>query len=166
MGALRVLFEMTSLEDVRRVATTGTISHRGDAGESEYWLCYTRLGANPVQRVWVTSSGEMGGRQHFVTNVSATVLPNGAATTECPPLPKRLEPLSLKNYLWLGTTRKQVTTKLGTPSFQQGGWSTYDYEGKVAGNCEGSEFDLSASLLLHFRNGRVTALQIGQITSC
>ena len=44
MGTFRVRFESTTLDDVRRAASVGAIAHRGDAGESAYWLCYTSAG--------------------------------------------------------------------------------------------------------------------------
>ena len=39
MGSFRVQFEKTTLDEVRRAALAGQISHKGDAAESTYWLC-------------------------------------------------------------------------------------------------------------------------------
>ena len=166
MGAFRVRFERTTLDDVRRAASVGKIAHRGDAGESVYWLCYTNLSPAQTERVWVVADGEMGGPEHFVTNVSAELLPKGSATADCPELPNNLKPLSLDNHLWLGATEGAAHAKLGAPSYQKGAWRSYDFQGKVPGNCEGGSFDLLAWLLLHFQNGRVNSLQVGQVTSC
>jgi hypothetical protein len=166
MGSFPLRFEKTTLDDVRRAASIGEIAHRGDAGESTYWLCYMNLGATQIERIWVIADGEMGGPEHYITNISAELLPNGSATADCPALPNSLKPLSLDNRLWLGTSKAGATTKLGAPSFQKGAWLSYDFQGKVPGNCQGGGFDLSASLLLHFQNGHVNSLQVGQVTSC
>lgn len=166
MGAFRVRFERTTLDDVRRAASVGEIAHRGDAGESAYWLCYTNLAPTQAERVWIVAHGEMGGPEHYVTNISAELLPNGNATADCPALPNNLKPLSLDNHLWLGASEGAAPAKLGAPSYQKGAWRSYDFQGKVPGNCEGGGFDLLAWLLLHFQNGRVNSLQVGQVTSC
>lgn len=166
MGAFPVRFEKTSLDDVRRAASTGEIAHQGDAGKSAYWLCYTSLGGTQAERIWVVAGGEMGGPEHYITNISAELLPNGSATEDCPALPNNLKPLSLESHLWLGASESVATAKLGAPSYRKGGWQSYDFRGKVAGNCEGGGFDLSAWLLLHFQNGRVNSLQVGQLTTC
>jgi hypothetical protein len=166
MGTLFVRFEKTTLDDVRRAASAGDIAHRGDAGESAHWLCYTSVGKTEVERIWVISHGEMGGPEHYVTDVSAERLPNGSAAADCPALPDNLEPLSLDNHLWLGASESAATRTLGASSFRKGAWRSYDFQGKVPGNCAGGGFDLSASLLLHFQKGRVDSLHVGQVTSC
>lgn len=166
MGTLVVRFEKTTLDDVRRAAAVGDIAHRGDAGASAYWLCYTRSGNAQAERIWVIADGEMGGPEHVVTGVSAERLTNGRATADCPALPNHLEPPSLDRRIWLGTSERGAVRKLGVPSFRKGGWRSYDFQSKVPGRCGGEGFDRSASLLLHFRNGRVDSLQAGQITGC
>jgi hypothetical protein len=166
MGTLPVRFGKTTLDDVRRAASVGEIAHQGDAGESAYWLCYTSLGVTQAERIWVIAHGEMGGPEHYVTDISAELLPNGSATEDCPALPKNLKPLSLDNHLWIGASKGGATSKLGPPSFRKGAWRSYDFQAKVPGNCEGGGFDLSAALLLHFQNGRVNLLHVGQVTSC
>jgi hypothetical protein len=166
MGTLFVRFERTTLDDVRRAASVGAIVHRGDAGESAYWLCYTNTGAIPVERIWIMSHGEMGGSEHYVTDISAEALPDGGATGDCPALPNRLTPLSLANHVWIGTSQRRATSTLGAPSFRKAAWRSYDFQAKVPGNCEGGGFDRTATLLLHFQNGRVNVLHAGQGTSC
>ena len=166
MGAFRVRFEITTLDDVRRAAAIGEIAHRGDAGESAYWLCYTNPGATQAERIWIVAHGEMGGREHYITNISAELVPSGSATTDCPALPNNLKPLSLDNRLWLGASEGIASAKLGVASYQKDAWRSYDFQGKVPGKCEGGGFDLVAWLLLHFQNGRVNSLQVGQVTSC
>jgi hypothetical protein len=166
MGAFRVRLERTTLDDVRRAASVGDIAHRGDAGESAYWLCYTNLVSPQTERIWVISHGEMGGPEHYVTNISAELMPSGSATADCPSLPNFMQSVSLDNHLWLGASEGAAPAKLGAPSYQKGAWQSYDFQGKVLGNCEVGSFDLLAWLLLHIQNGRVNSLQVGQVTSC
>jgi hypothetical protein len=162
MGKLRVQLEQTTLDEVRRAASVGTIAHRGDAGDSVYWLCYTDSGR---QRIWIMSDGEMGGAGHYVTGVSAEAVPDARATAACPALPRHLQPLSLANHIWLGASEEDAAMHIGAPSFQSGTWRSYDFAGKVAGSCPGG-VDLTASLVLHVQNGRATFLRITQTTSC
>ena len=164
MGSLRVKFEQTSLDDIRRAVSAGRISHQGDAGESIYWLCYTNIGASQIERIWLIAHGEMGGSNHSVTSISAQLLPDGKSTSDCPALPANMQPLSLDNHLWLNSPESDVL-KLGAPSYQKEPWRSYDYEGKVPGNCEGG-FDLLNWLLIKVGKGRVTSLHAGQVTSC
>jgi hypothetical protein len=166
MGAFAVRFEKTTLGEVRRVASAGDIAQRGDAGERAYWLCYTNVGATQDERIWLVADGEMGGAEHHVTDVSAELLPEGGATVDCPALPDKLKPVSLDNRLWLGASEAGATGRLGASSHPQGAWRSYGFRGKLPGKCAGGGFDLSAWLLLRFQNGRVNALQAGQVTSC
>ena len=166
MGSFSVRFKKTTLDEVRRAASIGDIAHQGDAGESTYWLCYTNSTPSQVERIWIIANGEMGGREHRITNISAELVPSESATTDCPALPNSMKPLSLDNGLWLNATVSAAKAKLGAPSYQKGPWQSYDYQGKVPGNCESDGFDLLSWLLLHFNNGRVNSLQVGQVTSC
>jgi hypothetical protein len=165
MGTLRIQLEQTTLDEVRRAASVGNIAHRGDAGDSVYWLCYTRPGPAPRQRIWIMSDGEMGGDRHYVTGISAQAIPDGRATADCPALPPHLQPLSLDNHIWLGASEEAASMRIGAPSFRSGPWRSYDFAGKVAGNCPGGS-DLTASLMLRVQHGRVKALSINQTTSC
>jgi hypothetical protein len=166
MGTLRVQLEQTTLDDVRRAASVGKVTHRGDASESIYWLCYTSSAPGVAQRIWIIAHGEMGGSEHYVTEISAEAISNGHATADCPSLPKRLSTVSLENHLWLGASEAEAGMRMGAPSYRNGHWRSFDFAGKVAGNCPGGDPDLTASLMLHFQNGRVNSLRVSQITSC
>jgi len=166
MGALTVKFEKTTLADIRQAAARGVIAHQGDAGESVYWLCYTNSRVKPAERIWLMAHGEMGGPEHYVTDVSAELMSNGKPTKDCPTLPKNLTPVGLDNSLWIGASQGRATWKLGAPSFRNGSWRSYDFQTKLSGDCGDDGFDRSASLLLHFLNGHVNMLQAGQTTSC
>ena len=55
-------FEQTALSSVLSKVGIGSVEHRGDAGASVYWICYTAQLTDSAQRLWITSDGEMGGR--------------------------------------------------------------------------------------------------------
>lgn len=165
MGAFHVRFEKTTLDDVRKTVGVGYLAHQGDAGESINWVCYTNVNPASVERIWIISHGEMGGRERRVTDISAELLPNGIATTDCPALPEGMKPLILDSQLWLGASESDARTRFGAPSYHKGPWRSFDYQGKARGNCEGG-FDVLNDLLLRFENGRVNFLHAGQVTSC
>jgi hypothetical protein len=166
MGSFHVRFEKTTLDGVRRAVSVGDIAHQGDAGESIYWLCYTNVNPTRVERIWIISHGEMGGRAHLVTNISAELLPNGSATTDCPALPERMKPLTLDSHLWLDASATDARTRFGASSYHKEPWRSFNYQGKVGGNCEGQGFDVMNWLLLRFDKDRVNSLHVGQVTSC
>jgi hypothetical protein len=166
MGSFYVRLEKTTLDDVRRVASVGDIAHQGDAGESVYWLCYTNVGPTPPERIWIMAHGEMGGDEHFVTNISAEVVPSAKATTDCPTLPAKLTPVSLDQDIWLRSLVGDVLTKLGQPSYEKEAWRSFNYRGKVPGDCENEGLDLLSSLLVRVKSGQVTSLYLNRVTSC
>ena len=166
MGSFYVRLEKTTLDDVRRAASVGDILHQGDAGESVYWLCYTNVTSGATERIWIMAHGEMGGPDHSVTNITAQLLPTRKATADCPALPQKLKPLSLDHNIWLQTPLSDVVKKLGVPSYEKGSWRSFDYRGKVPGNCEGEGFDFMSSLFLKLNSARVTSLYLDQGTTC
>jgi hypothetical protein len=56
------------LGEILQSARTGAIHHPGDAGQSEYWVCFTTPYGAQTQRIWV-SAGELGGPEHTVGGV-------------------------------------------------------------------------------------------------
>ena len=164
-GTLRVNFEKTTLGDVQTVVGEGTIEHQGDAGDSVYWLCYTVASSSRAERIWIVSSGEMGGADHEVTGVSAQLSDVRHSTASCPALPGRFLPASIDHHLWLLSSARDVEKALGAPSHSASPWVSFDFEGKIQGKCEGG-FDRFNGLTLRVENGIVTGLQASQVTSC
>jgi len=165
MGPFHVRFEKTTLDDVRKTVGIGDLAHQGDAGASINWVCYTNVNPARVERIWIISDGEMGGPERRVTGISAEGLPNGIATTDCPALPAGMKPLILDSRLWLGATESYARTRFGVPSYNQGPWRSFNFQGKAKGSC-GEGFDVLNDLLLRFENGRVNLLHARQLTSC
>lgn len=165
-GTFEVHFEETTLAQVASRFGSGRVQHRGDASETEYWLCYTAQAETP-QRVWIIAHGEMAGPEHLVTQIIAQELAPGARSTRaCPQLPTDLQPLTLDNNVWLGRRVSDALRTLGRPSRQRGAWRTFFYAGKVPGDCKPDGFDLTNWLEIRWRLGRITAVAAGQVTSC
>ncbi len=165
LGALAIHFEKTTLDQVRHSVSSGTILHRGDAGDSQYWLCYTQVGGHDSGRVWLISDGEMGGQDHRVTMISAQQLASPLPTVDCPSLPTKLQPVSLDVPIWLGSTNAEVWDALGAPSHLDGEWQEFDFKRKIPGECQGG-YDFLNWLLIKSDKGHVKAILAGQVTSC
>jgi hypothetical protein len=117
LGTLPVKFEITSLLDVKKATKRGRILHRGDAGESEYALCYTIAIGHAQERIWL-SSGELGGSEHSIENFYAAAGSN-IASNSCPALPTSLRPVSLSNSLWLGQKGSHIILRNPKPPFRR-----------------------------------------------
>jgi hypothetical protein len=163
LGNFSVIFEDTTLDLVRAAAGSADIQGQGDGGERIYLVCYTLEGA---ARVWIGSHGEMGGANHAVTSVIGQEQNDVRPTDDCPALPKQLQPISLDNGLWLGATEKEATKVLGPVSHSEGPWRSFDYQGKVPGNCAPDGFDLTNWILYKADSGRIVEIAAGQVTSC
>jgi hypothetical protein len=151
LGTLPVKFEITSLLDVKKATKRGRILHRGDAGESEYALCYTIAIGHARERIWL-SSGELGGPEHSIESFYATA-GSHIASNSCPALPTRLRPVSISNSLWLGQKASYITRRLGQPSVKKDGWWLYSYSGKAS-----NDLDVSATFGAKVANGIVVGL--------
>jgi hypothetical protein len=166
LGSYTVAFEKTSLADVIKATGAGLIRHAGDAGGSQYWLCYTVPSKSP-STLWVISHGEMGGPDHFVTSLAWMAKTDGASPAECPSLASQVLPISLSNGLKLGDSADVVTRILGAPQAKRNGWVSFSYVGKVEddGRCNGG-FDLGNWLIIDTTNGTIQSIHAGQVTSC
>jgi hypothetical protein len=165
LGDFRIAFEKTTLDAVRARVGSGTVSHRGDAADSEYWLCYTVVTPRRSERIWIVSSAEMGAGT--VTDIDAITLLSSEASDDCPRLPPQLIPVTLDSKLWLGSSATDLARILGKPSHEAHPWQSYDFQTKVEenGKCEGG-YDRLNDLDVKLHNGLVVALSAGQVTSC
>ncbi len=167
LGDFRVDFEQTTLGDVRRVASVGTIAKKGDAGERALWLCYTVTGASTPARIWIISDGEMGGDTHVITGVTVARSVRDGPGPDCPALPATMQPIHFDAPIWLNSADAQVETALGRPSHVQGGWRAYDFQAKVRGDGHCADgYDLLNWLFTRSESGKVSSIYAGQVTSC
>jgi hypothetical protein len=161
LGSLKLEFERTTLTEIRKAVGVGEIGHRGDAGDSEYWLCYSISSRRRAERIWI-SSGELGGDEHvmdgfYVEPIQGT----NKALRQCPALPVRFRPVSLENSLWLGANTAQLQARFGEPSARIDGWLLYAYLGKVPAN----GLDQIATLSVRVSGGKVTGLSMRQVST-
>ncbi|MCW5650243.1 MAG: hypothetical protein KIS62_10890 [Ramlibacter sp.] len=167
LGQLKVAFEQVPLARLRALAGVGEIAHRGDAGESTYWLCYTVASLPTAQRVWFIA-GELDGPDHFMSAIQATTLGNGEMATEsCPLLPSRLRPIALSSGLWLGRSATSLRKALGKPSSSTSDALSYSYIGKVPVSYKGKTvlFDRTSFLHLVLRDGQLQGIVASQTTT-
>ncbi|PIT02784.1 hypothetical protein TSA1_20020 [Bradyrhizobium nitroreducens] len=157
LGAFAGRFEETPLGAVRKAVGAGTIQHQGDAGDSIYWLCYRRA----QHRLWVVSSGEMGGPDHRVTEIVEELTEKDAETpTDCAVIPEKFAPVVFDGKLHLGMSRSEVVTALGPPSKSEAAGMVYSHDGKLANG-----FDETAWLILRFREDKLVSMRGGKTTT-
>jgi hypothetical protein len=157
LGAFAGRFEETRLGAVRKAVGEGTIQHQGDAAGSIYWLCYQRA----QHRLWVVSHGEMGGRDHRVTEIVEELTEkDAAASTDCAIIPEKFAPVVVDSNLHLGMSRQEVITALGPPSKSEAVQMVYSHEGKLADG-----FDETAWLILRFREDELVFMRGGKTTT-
>lgn len=169
LGAFDTRFEHTTLNDVRGALHAGQIERQGDAGGSILWLCYTNTHAMPVERIWIVSSGEMGGPDHAVQEIDIENAPSSGPSHDCPSLPKAMTPVIVGAGLEIGSPISSVVLHLGQPSVAWQHWLSFDYEHTSRENCatwKDSEVDFTNWLMLRSLHGRVQSLHAGQVTSC
>jgi len=173
LGALDIVLEETTLAQVQAALAAGRIAERGDAGDHILWLCYTVEGEHARQRLWLVSSGELGGAEHVVDGVAAAVVPAGAPVpASCPLLPARLT-LSLDREIWLGLTRDELIRRLGKPSEERGEALDFAYDGGIKlapGRPESADeqeldLDVTSTLRVELSEGRAARLWASKITS-
>jgi hypothetical protein len=160
LGGLTAEFEKTTLVEIRNAIGYGVIDHAGDAGESQYWLCYSLKG----QRIWLISNGEMGGSNHMLTRVAA--VSTASTTGSCPPMPAFLQPVSFL-FGRIGASKKSLLDVLGAPSGISNDKLIYQYAGKKPQQYKGGmeEFDVTAHIEVKIENDRITSLDASHITS-
>lgn len=161
LGDLHVRFEKSTLADIQQKIGAGIIAHRGDAGDSLTWLCYTIPYVHDTTRLWL-SSGELEGNT-YVSSATAE-LSHGAipATSQCPDLPLRFRHIALDHALWLGMPNARFDKALGNPSHEREGWRMFNYLAPIdRGRCEQQNW-----LWTHSTDDQVTRIDVGQTSSC
>ncbi|MBR0835295.1 hypothetical protein JQ612_19090 [Bradyrhizobium manausense] len=157
LGSFAGRFEKTRLGAVREAVGQGTIQHQGDAGNSIYWLCYRRA----QHRLWVVSSGEMGGPDHLVTEIVEELTEKDAgASADCAVIPEKFSPVVFDGKLHLGMSRQEVIKALGPPSKSEAAQIVYSHQGKLANG-----FDETAWLILGFGEDKLVSMRGGKTTT-
>jgi hypothetical protein len=170
MGAFKLVFEKTTIDEMLQQVGSGVMHAQGDAGEAIAWLCYT---VRPLkERIWIIASAEMGGPEHRITNISASYA-NGVPTQDCPELPNRLMPLSLDKGIWLGMAADDANRVFAVDAGHvTGDWATFEFEGHAPADvqdpsmCASTGYDVENWLVLKQRDRRIVELHAGQTTTC
>ena len=157
LGTFAGRLEETLLGAVREAVGEGAIQHQGDAGGSLYWLCFRRA----QHRLWVVSSGEMGGPDHRVTEVVEEVIEKDTETSsDCAVMPEKFALLVIDGKLHLGMSRLEVVSALGPPSMSDDARMVYSHNGKLIDG-----FEETAWLVLRFREEKLVYMRGGKTTT-
>ncbi|HVY89320.1 MAG TPA: hypothetical protein VG942_10660 [Hyphomonadaceae bacterium] len=152
LGNRTIEFEKTKLtalaSDIKM-----PVGERGDASTSLHWVCMHA--AN--QRIWLTSDEIGGGKIDGI--VLATPAPGEKASKACQSAPASLAKVSLPHGLSLGMTEEALRTLLGKPSYAKNGIIGYVFE-QTAGQGQ-----VSARLWVRIDGGKISALDLGQVTT-
>jgi hypothetical protein len=163
LGSLVVTLDSGTLPAVARAIGDGVVSHAGDASESTYWLCYSLGPPASRQRVWLLSSGELGGSEHSINGVVAKAVDRAAASPTCPELPREFVPVALDVGVWVGSGDGDARAKLGHPSLTNGPWLHFMGQRELVGDPRSAawgpgRFYENGSVSVRLRGGRVDEL--------
>ena len=155
LGTLKVTLDGSFLADVRQTIGAGVSQRQGKGTDSLDWLCYTVSDANPMQRLWLTSSELARGR---IDAVVAVDLPAGTApTAQCPDLPPRFKPVRFGDGLWLGDVSAELRKTLGIPSK-----AVPNFSGLFQG--QSGSLQMVSSTVIEFRGNRAVSLHVAHST--
>lgn len=177
LGDFEVVLEETVLSQVKRKFPSGIQQRRGDASNSEVWLCYTARGKVTDERIWLIAS-EMDGRSNGEFAVGAVAIEavpdEGAVLDGCPLLPARYGFISLDGGVAVGMKREVLVSRLGPPASYGKSVLSYFYVGttKLTGHDAGGEtgdrimtFDVTSSVTVQVEHNRVIRLWADKTTS-
>ncbi len=167
LGQLRIRFGRTTLRDLQVATGKGIIAHRGDAGESKYWLCYEGTVNSSAVRLWFIA-GEIDGPKRAIGVVQLVVATrNPYSEGDCPALPDKLQRISLGRATVLGLSAEGAVARLGEPSSRESEALSYFHLRKIPGQYQGTTVDFDRSNLLELRlvGGKVVGLVVSQSTT-
>lgn len=158
-GTSTITLEESNLLTIQKIVG-GTILHRGDAGGSEYSLCY-RLSLNGQSgHVWLIS-GELGGNTHDVNVIYLELdKKNRYFSEKCQNLPQKLQPVNIEGYIGLGQNIGKIKDKLGEPSAQKDNWQFYIHKGQAP-----NQYERYSVLGLKVHQNKVISLFLSQATT-
>lgn len=140
VGGATIVLDQTTLGDAKRDLNAGVILHKGDAGESMYWLCYSHKTAEGWEQLWLLSHGEMGGNDHVIGSIAARLSSSPLPTEKCPVLRGAPEPIGFNNRIRLGVKAEILKKALGKPSLAEKGWLHYESQRELVGDPRAKDF--------------------------
>jgi hypothetical protein len=163
LGSLVVALDSGTLPAVARTIGDGVVSHAGDASESTYWLCYSLGPLASRQRLWLLSSGELGGSDQIIYGVVAKAVDRAASSRTCPELPREFTPVVLDIGFWVGSREREARAKLGHPSLSDAPWLHFLAQRELVGDPRSAawgpgRFYENGSVSVRLHRGRVEEL--------
>jgi len=161
LGSLRIVMEKTRLTELARRFPETEIHHRGDAGDSLTWVCYTVRGSSGSFHIWLDSGELEGGDAIDGVVVSPAT---GAPRPECPGVNIGKGPVALDGGVWLGATISAVRGRLGRPSRVYQSMLYYDF--RLPLHDDSRDCSIGGGLSLEIEGGIVSRLWADKTTSC
>jgi len=153
--------ETTTLTDLARRFPKTDIHHRGDAGDSLTWVCYTLPTSSGNVNIWLDSGELEGGNAIDGVVVSPT---NDAPRADCPGIEIGDGPVALDAGVWLGATRSAVLGRLGAPSRVYRSMLYYDFQTPLRDRPK--DCSVAGELAIKIEGDRITRLWANRTTSC
>ncbi len=158
LGSVLIIFEKTTLAEVRAKLGAGEVQHQGDAAGSYYWLCY-RLADGSALGIF--SNGEMGGPDHAVTDIEHRA-EAGEKGALCPLL-QTTSTVASDTGLGLGAAEAAFVKRLGPPGGRAADRASWLFD--RSGKGRGGEWTTDQWIDVQFRGGCAAVIVFGQETS-
>jgi hypothetical protein len=104
LNSFDIVLDKTPLAEISKNFGSN-IKHKGDAGESTYWLCYKTKDTTGTTNVLWLVSNEMGGENHNINGVAIESDPKGKDLSQCKFIPNLKVALGIPA---LGATKEQI----------------------------------------------------------
>ena len=157
IGDFQVTFEKTTLKQARAALGAIPIGHRGDAGGSLYWICYTIPAIQ--SRVWLLSN-EIGGGEDITGMIAKPVSPTEVENLKCPTPTNHATTVFIDKKIWLGDSIGKIESVLGKSVKFSESIRYYWYSGEAKNG-----FTVESSLFMRLDGDKVTELQATHIST-
>lgn len=161
LGKFRVAFSETTLPHVLQTLRVGHIGIReGAMNGNMRWLCYTL----PRARLWIISDQDQGWPNHRITQVLITQSAS-EPDPDCPTLPAKFLPAKFSSGLWLNSSLKELTARLGQATYEDGQWRIDIFDGQIPKKVGSGGFNLLNWMFCKKADGRCAEVRVGFMKS-
>jgi hypothetical protein len=162
LADMQIVLEKTTLKQVQK-RFGGAIGRRGDAGNSEGWLCYQGSDAAGKWILWLTSD-----EMHGVTEISdfqwRLLKSDQTPGSRCKQLPSDGNEIELAQPIRIGATQEQILKVLGKPSTT--GSNSYYYTHEHPATFHNEACTVWNGVTVEFSEGVVAVIEGGLLSSC
>ncbi len=151
IGEFEAKFGSTTLHEIKTHIGRGKIEHSGEAATSQYWIYYSI----PTGEIWFISHGEMGGSSHALTGVEVILSSSNSKDSSSSNIFNSFQ----FQFGFLGSTKKSVIAKLGSPSGIKDRSIIYFYENQ---NETWTEF---SNVEITFENNKIISIDAHHVIS-